>query len=77
LVTRYAPFLYNNDILMYLEEINKKAGKLDHIEQQMRIKPQEYANLVDQKLELKKWFNNQLPRLKDIFSPYLKFKTWK
>jgi hypothetical protein len=75
--TRYAPFFYNNDILMYLEEIGKKAGELHHIEQQMRVKTPEYANLVDQESELNEWFINQLPRLKDIFSPYLKFETWK
>ena len=75
--TRYAPFLYDNDILIYLEEINKKAAKLQIIEQQMQSNPQDYTNLFDEKSVINEWFLNQLSRLKDIFSPYLKFKTWK
>ena len=74
--TKNAVFLFDDDISYYIDEIFRKALKLE----QIRI---EHPNgpFPKEREELWQWFINQLTAkpspLIAIFSPYLKFSKWK
>jgi hypothetical protein len=74
--TQYAIFLFENDIIKYLEEIQKKASELYIINKKSLAEKE-----IDSETELLSWFTDQIigqnPQLIEIFSPYLKFRTWK
>jgi hypothetical protein len=77
--TQDAPFLFNDDIPLYLKEIDKNALHLWSTTEQRKAKPQgnERSILAEKETELVKSLIGKLPELQNIFSPYLKFKTWK
>jgi hypothetical protein len=77
--TQDAPFLFNDDIPLYLKEIDKNVLHLWSTTEQRKAKPQgnERSILAKEETELVKSLIGKLPELQNIFSPYLKFKTWK
>ncbi len=77
--TQNKVFLFKDDIVSYLKEIDQKALGLLTIGEEIRDMPkgEQRSNLIKTKSELLRWLISQLPELIGIFSPYLKFKTWK
>jgi hypothetical protein len=77
--TQDAPFLFNDDIPIYLKEIYKNAVHLWSTTEQRKAKPQgnERSILAKKETELVLSLTGKLPELQNIFSSYLKFKTWK
>jgi hypothetical protein len=77
--TQDAVFLFNQDIVDYIDSLYKKS--LDMKELQMKYDPlpvgPERSALCKQESELVKELMHELPRLKDVFAPYLRFKVWK
>ena len=71
-------FLFKDDIPIYLKAIDERALSLWSTTEERKDKPagNERSILAKRESELLKWLIGQLPKLKDIFSPYLKFKTW-
>ena len=77
--TQDSMFLFDGKIAEYLKEIDEKALNLYAIalERSDMPKGDQGSSLAKEESELLRWLISQLPKLKDIFSPYLKFKTWK
>jgi hypothetical protein len=77
--TQDSPLLFNDDIPIYLKEIDKNAVHLWYTTEQRKTKLQgnERSILTDEETELVLSLTGKLPELQNIFSPYLKFKTWK
>lgn len=77
--TQEAVFLFEDDIIKYLDEILEKASKLYAINKKPLAERVQRDH--DMELELLSWYaaqiTGQYPELTEIFSPYLKFKTWK
>ena len=74
-----ATFLFEQDMVDYLELINRKSVDCYGKEQGLEGVPvgEQRTRLVNEKSELLEWLIDQLPQLKVKFSPYLKFHTWK
>lgn len=77
--TQDAIFLFGDEIPKYLRSIDHKA--LD-----MRTKAKQYENmpagekrsrLCEEESKLLEELTGELPLLKDVFAPYLKFDKWK
>ena len=77
--TQDAMFLFGDNIPEYLGSIDKKALDMWAKEEEYKDLPAggERFNLSKEKLRLSKEVMGELPRLKDVFAPYLKFKKWK
>jgi hypothetical protein len=74
-----AVFLFENDVPEFISSFDKKALDVNAIGEQLKDLPigEERSRLVKQQSERLMWLLDQLPRLKDVFGPYLKFKAWK
>jgi hypothetical protein len=74
--TQDSIFLFEDDIPNYLDQVANKAIEL-YLSGTRPQSPEESRK----NLELISWFADQItsqnPKLIEIFSPYLKFKTWK
>jgi hypothetical protein len=77
--TQDSVFLFGEDIVSYLKQIDSKALELGTSQEILegerdteRRKP-----LIDKKTNSLEWLIDQLPELKNKFAPYLKFKNWK
>jgi hypothetical protein len=77
--TQDAVFLFESDIPDFIKQIDKKALELKTVSEKRRDLPrgEEKSRLVQQESKLLEWLIDQLPRLKEAFSPYLKFKVWR
>jgi hypothetical protein len=77
--TQDAIFLFGEDVINYISLIDKKALEFGSLSQELEGIPkgEERSKACEEKTRLLMWLIDQLPRLKDVFSPYLKFKTWK
>lgn len=77
--TQDAPFLFNDDIQIYLDKINKNVLSLLSTTAQLKEEPKGSGrkNLVTKESELLLSLTSELRNLQNIFSSYLKFKTWK
>lgn len=73
-----AGFLFEEDIVEYLEEIYNRALKLHSDKETMQPLPvgDERKRLAHNISESLGWLTGQLPELKKRFSPYMKFETW-
>lgn len=73
-----ASFLFESDVADYLEEIYKRAVRMNTLEMKLKDVPvgEERNQLVDQKFEELTWLTDQLPVLKVKFGRYLKFHVW-
>jgi len=77
--TAEATFLFEQDITDYLKEIDEKSLSLWELHETIRPLPigAERSQKAHEISEHLKWLNDQLPMLKPVFNPYMKFKTWK
>jgi hypothetical protein len=77
--TQDSVFLFGYDITEYLKKIDSKSCELLDLQEERKNLPvgEENSKKCKEQTELIKWFTDQLPELKKIFSPYLRFKTWK
>ncbi len=78
--TQVAVFLFNDDIVEYIDSLYKKTSDLEALEQKRVSLPagSEHKDLIEQEDKMRKEFNDERSRLKDakvIFSRYLGFKT--
>jgi hypothetical protein len=73
-----ASFLFEEDIVEYLEEIYRRALKLHSDRETMQPLPagDDRKRLAHDISESLGWLTGQLPELKNRFAPYMKFKTW-
>lgn len=76
--TQDAVFLFENDIPDFIKSLDEKALAVNTITEQLKGSPigEERSRLVEQESERLTWLLNQLPRLKEVFGPYLRFKAW-
>lgn len=75
--TNEAYFLFEKDIIDFMEDVIKKATKFQFIIEQLNDEEQkigdERTKLVDDKHELAKWFGAELRSIKWRFSKYFHF----
>ena len=77
IATDQSLFLFERDILDYLEEIRKKARDLQDFEKLRRdpeLSPQERSDRVDKSRSVSDWFKNQLGDAKKKFMKDLDFR---
>lgn len=77
--TQDAAFLFDDDITKHLGEIDSKTLELWSIQEELNGLPAgDERSAGSRKItQVQGWLIKQLPELKKIFSPYLKFKSWK
>jgi hypothetical protein len=77
--TQDATFLFDKDITDYIDLIDKKSLEFNCLCDELKSIPvgEERTKKCEEKGRLLKWLIGQLPKLKEVFAPYLKFKTWK
>jgi hypothetical protein len=77
--TQDAMFFFSDDIPEYLDSIDKKALDLWAKQEEGKelTNGGEIPNLRKEISRLLKELLDELPRLKDVFAPDLKFKKWK
>jgi hypothetical protein len=76
--TQDGTFLFGHDIPEYIKVLDHKAldMKLAHMQLEDLPKGDERSALVKQKMKLFSELTDELPRLKEVFAPYLRFGTW-
>lgn len=77
--TQDSVFLFDKDITDYLNTIDSKTLNLLASQDKLNDLPvgQQRTAECGVKSQLLKWLIDQLPELKERFSPYLRFKTWR
>ena len=77
--TQDATFLFRDEIPAYIGDIYSKANDLIATTETYKPLPvgEDKSRLVKEATELTRWLTKQLPELKDVFAPYLKFEVWK
>ncbi|TFG45596.1 MAG: hypothetical protein E4H40_08100 [Candidatus Brocadiia bacterium] len=77
--TQDSVFFFKEDIPNYLKSIDNKALDFWEIHESLNGVPkgEKRSKICAEETELLGWLTRQLPELKNKFSPYLKFKTWK
>jgi hypothetical protein len=77
--TQVATFLFGEEIPAYIKDIDSKSLKAWQVNEEFRnmVTGAERNARVLQHTELLTWLNAQLPELKTVFAPYLRFKAWK
>jgi hypothetical protein len=77
--TQDAVFLFSEDIPQYLGSIDRKALDMRTKAEQYKDLPvgEERSNLCKEESRLLRELLDELPILKDVFAPYLKFRKWK
>ena len=77
--TQDSVFLFKEDIPDYLKNIDNKALELWETHKNLDGVPkgEKRSEISRKQTELLGWLTSKLPELKNIFAPYLKFKTWK
>lgn len=73
-----ASFLFEADVIDHLEEIYKRAVRMNTLDMKLKEVPvgEERNKLVAQEGEELTWLTDQLPVLKVKFERYLKFHVW-
>jgi hypothetical protein len=74
-----APFLFDDDVIAYLEEIDSRAVDLRAIVKRIE-KPStngDRDSLIDKEAAVQIWFKNQLLEITAKFMPYLGLHTWR
>lgn len=73
-----AVFLFDQKIVDYLDVLYRKALTLQTTREEYKPLPvgTERKKLVKEESKVLRELLDELPKLKDVFSPYLKFKTW-
>ena len=77
--TQDAAFLFDEKIAVHLTGLYEKAVDLQTTQKLYEPLPvgKERERLCNKEHELLIDLNDELPKLKDVFGPYLKFKIWK
>jgi hypothetical protein len=77
--TQDAVFLFGQEVVDYLEMLDRKALELENTKHMYDPLPvgSERRWLCEKALVLLKDLGNELPRLKDVFGRYLRFQVWK
>jgi hypothetical protein len=77
--TQDATFLFGQDIPAYQERLDRQALELMIIPDRLKELPhgEERTKLVGREHELIGILLDELPKLKDVFAPYLRFARWK
>jgi len=77
--TQDAIFLFDDEITEYLRSIDHKALDMRTKAKQYEDMPagEERSRLCEEESKLLKELIDELPFLKDVFAPYLKFSKWK
>ncbi len=77
--TQDAVFLFKQEIVDYLDSLYKKAHLMRSLQKKSEPLPvgSERTALCEQESKLVKELVDELPKLKDVFGPYLRFKVWK
>ena len=77
--TQDAIFLFGEDIQVFLQHLDRKELELYRRQTELKDVPvgEERSRLCKEESEVLGDLVHQLPRLKDVFAPYLRFKTWK
>lgn len=75
--TQHAPFLFDAEMVAYLQEIRKKALRLRAVNRRLergdQISEGEQDRLINEDEELLKWFDVQLEQAQSRFAKYLQF----
>ncbi|MBC8378484.1 MAG: hypothetical protein H8E62_04845 [Planctomycetes bacterium] len=76
--TQDGTFLFGPDIPDYIAMLDKKALDMKTANMQLEGLPKsdERSELVGKEMQLLKELTDELPRLKEVFAPYLRFDTW-
>ncbi len=69
--TSASVFLLNEEISTYLEEIHKRANRLQNIKHSMNAIPAQRTALADEEAQILSWLIAQLPELATKFKPFL------
>ena len=74
-----AVFLFDDEISKYLEEVIRKALKLQKIILKCKGLHAGTKRLIlcKEQEEIVEWFHSQYLKLQNAFSPYLKFRVWR
>lgn len=77
--TQDSTFLFGKDIAQYIDGIDKKALKMRTVAKQYEPLPvgQQRSELCEEETRLLRELIDDLPRLKEVFAPYLRFDKWK
>ncbi len=77
--TQDGTFLFGKDIPKYISEIDSKALKMKAKAEEFKDLPkgEKRTELVKQEIQLLSELTDELPKLKDVFAPYLRFDKWK
>jgi hypothetical protein len=77
--THPSVFLFDETITNYIKEVRNRALLLEETVASLDGLPKsdQRSALVKQKYEHLKWLSEQNVKLPGIFSPYLKFRSWK
>jgi len=77
--TQDAMFLFDDAISTYIKEIDHKALDLHTTVETYRPLPKgdKRSHLCKHETQLLRELTGELPKLKDVFAPDLKFKKWK
>jgi len=73
-----ATFLFDEDVIAFLDEIDSRAVHLWTVEEEMKGTPDgpNREMLAGRVREEVNWLTSQLPMLKPTFEPYMKFQEW-
>ena len=77
--TQDATFLFGSEIPEYINMIDSKALEMRSIAQQYQPLPrgEERSALCEKETKLLAELIAELPRLKEVFAPYMRFEKWK
>jgi len=77
--TQDAVFLFGQEIVDYLDSLYKKSLDMKALQQKFEHLPvgAERSALCEQESQLVSELTRELPKLPQVFAPYLKFRAWK
>ncbi|MBL8226041.1 MAG: hypothetical protein JNM50_12010 [Chromatiales bacterium] len=73
-----AEFLFEQDLVDYLREIDRRALSLWANDETLKPMPvgEDRSALVETRMADLEWLSGEIPKLKGRFHPYLGFKEW-